>query len=109
MVARVCRKRGPERDTDDPEALALAERVLKSGIALFPHKAYAHILYSNFLIEVASLYQVRAWGTGIGCAGRAGVECGTTALPEFNPDGPGSHTLPCLVRAVHIARPARAS
>ncbi|KAG2449445.1 hypothetical protein HYH02_005592 [Chlamydomonas schloesseri] len=57
VVARVCRQRGPERDTDDPEALKLAERVLKSGIALFPTKAYAHILYSNFLIEVSSLYQ----------------------------------------------------
>ncbi len=59
IVARVCRTPGPERDTDDPEALMLAERVLKSGIALFPNKAYAHILYSNFLIEVSSLYQVR--------------------------------------------------
>ncbi|KAG2497028.1 hypothetical protein HYH03_005031 [Edaphochlamys debaryana] len=56
-VARICRTPGKELDTQDEEAVQLAERILRAGIVLFPASAFAHILYSNLLIEVQNLNQ----------------------------------------------------
>ncbi|KAG2497025.1 hypothetical protein HYH03_005028 [Edaphochlamys debaryana] len=56
-VARICRTPGKQVDTQDEEAVQLAERILRAGIVLFPASAFAHILYSNLLIEVQNLNQ----------------------------------------------------
>ncbi|KAG2497033.1 hypothetical protein HYH03_005036 [Edaphochlamys debaryana] len=56
-VARICRTPGKEMDTQDEEAVQLADRILRAGIVLFPASAFAHILYSNLLIEVQNLNQ----------------------------------------------------
>ncbi|KAG2449443.1 hypothetical protein HYH02_005590 [Chlamydomonas schloesseri] len=57
MASRVCRTPGRESGTQDEASVKLAERILKAGITLFPISAFAHILYSNLLIEVQTLYQ----------------------------------------------------
>ncbi|GFR50724.1 hypothetical protein Agub_g12981 [Astrephomene gubernaculifera] len=57
VVARVCRTPGQESGTQDEASVKLSERILKAGIVLFPNESYVHVLYSNLLIEVQTLYQ----------------------------------------------------
>ncbi|KAG2450719.1 hypothetical protein HYH02_004557 [Chlamydomonas schloesseri] len=56
IVSRVCRK-WTEDDVLDPDAVKLAETVLKVGLAHFHDDVFLTITYSNFLIEVQNNYQ----------------------------------------------------
>ncbi|KAL6762968.1 hypothetical protein V8C86DRAFT_516034 [Haematococcus lacustris] len=56
ILARCCRV-WVDRDTLDPEAVLLAETVLKCGIAQRPKDPFMIVLISSFLIDVQSSYQ----------------------------------------------------
>jgi hypothetical protein len=56
IASRCCRVwLNPE--TLDPEATALAERIIKAGVSLLPHHPYMTIWWSSFLIDVQGSYQ----------------------------------------------------
>lgn len=52
LAARMIGRCWDEDDNYDPQALDLAETILKGGLQQFPDSAYLHIVYANFLIEV---------------------------------------------------------
>lgn len=56
IIARCCRV-WVDEDTVDQEAVQLAVRVMKAGMAQLPNDPYMILLYSSFLIDVQTSYQ----------------------------------------------------
>ena len=46
-----------DEDTPDPEAIKLADVILRAGMQQLPNNPYMILLYSSFLIDVQGSYQ----------------------------------------------------
>ncbi|KXZ49202.1 hypothetical protein GPECTOR_22g792 [Gonium pectorale] len=56
-IAARCARRWLDEDTVDPDAMALSEIIIKSGMTQLPQDPMMIILYSSFLIDVQGSYQ----------------------------------------------------
>ena len=50
-------RRWIDEDTPDPEAIKLADVILRAGMQQLPNNPYMILLYSSFLIDVQGSYQ----------------------------------------------------
>ena len=53
----ICSFRWLDEDTPDPDAIKLADIMLRAGMQQLPNNPYMILLYSSFLIDVQGSYQ----------------------------------------------------